>query len=64
MLPGAEAPFVSELKTLLASESQELEEGIQQELELLQADKGSRKVNVRIRAVTEHPGSPALTFKS
>ena len=40
--PGAEAPFVSELNTLLASESQELEEGIQQEIELLQADKESQ----------------------
>ena len=40
--PGAEAPFVSKLNTLLASESKELEEGIQQEIELLQADKESQ----------------------
>ena len=42
--PGAEAPFVSQLNTLLASESQELEEGIQQEIELTR--KGGKSVSM------------------
>lgn len=41
---GAEAPFVSQLNTLLASESQELEEGIQQEIELTR--KGGKSVSM------------------
>lgn len=52
------APFVNELTTLLASEPQKLKVGIQQDLELLRANKQIRNVRGCNRAC-----SPALTFK-
>lgn len=55
------APFVSELNTLLIPESQKLKERIQQEVELLLANKVSRQIN-NVRDC-DRASSPTLIFK-